>query len=102
MAKVIQVFTGTFTSLDQLVSLDIPRGSEEVAIRVLGSETAPAVVITVINNDFEPNIVQTTYRRDFQMIPEGQVLPVTFKKYVATLPFGPEKAQVHIIELVEV
>lgn len=100
MAKVIQVFTGTFTSLDQLVSLAIPRGSEEVAIRVLGSETAPAVVITVITDAVAVALTaDQLYTRAFEMVPEGQTLPVNFKKYVATLPFRPEKQQVHIIEV---
>lgn len=96
MPKTIQRFIATFTAIDEVVSLEIPRESEEVALRVLESETAPQIVIVVIVDE---SLVVGTYQRNFQMIAETEPLPETFKKYIASLPFGPLKNLVHLVEV---
>ena len=97
MSKTIQRYLGTFTALGQVVTLAIPIESETVALRVYESEASPQIGITAT----VPVLLTTppTYNRLFQLIADGVPLPETFKKYIATFPFGPQKNLVHIIEV---
>jgi hypothetical protein len=97
MPKTIQRYLGTLTALGQVVSLSIPIESETVALRFYESESTPQIGIVALVPLLP--LPLATYTRSFQLIPDGAVLPPTFKKYVATFPFGPQKELAHIVEV---
>jgi hypothetical protein len=97
-AKIV-VVTGIFKAIDQPVTLILPSDATELALRV---KTNPP-------EDIDPSIelvfldvvgpVGATFNRTFELNPDGEPLPETFVKYVATIPFGPLKTIVHMIEV---
>ena len=101
MQATIQRIFGTFTTVGVPVALTIPVASRTVALRFYESEISPVIgiiVVTVPDPSGAPSS-NATYRRLFQLVADGDPLPSTFKKYVATFPFGPNKNIVHIVEV---
>jgi hypothetical protein len=99
MPQIIQRFDAAFTTIDQPITLSIPQGSEEVALRVYRDQTPETLSIFVLMDVPDPANPVPTYERTFELILAAEVVPVNYKKYVATMPFGPSNEEVHIIEL---
>lgn len=99
MAKLITRVISTFDATGN-AQLTIPNGAESVALRFY--ENAPADVgqqIGVILLVDEPPMVPGNHIRSFVMIADGQPVPLEFKKYIATFPYGSTKLLVHCIEV---
>lgn len=94
-AKVISRYDAAFTQVNQVVSLELPINSLTVALRVYRDE----VLLTLFVLQEQAPETNQTYERTFMIIPIDDAVPESFKKYVATLPFGPDKIQTHIIEI---
>ena len=98
----IRTISGVFLAVDQAVTLVIPRDSIEVALRIKTNppaDTEPELDIVVLDSSLPGG---DTYSRTFELNPDGEALPQTFKKYIGTIPFGPDKQIVHIIEVGQV
>jgi hypothetical protein len=104
MSKLIQRFTASFPEVGQVVSVQIPTWCEEVALRVYDKYNPPMpppvpelVIVTVAGDP--PSAPPTYITRNFMLVPDSQALPDTFLKYIATIPFGPDKQIVDLIEI---
>jgi hypothetical protein len=101
MPQIIKEFDATFAAIDQPITLSIPRGSEELDLRV-HRDGGPQLVIFVKMDVPDPLNPPANYERTFQLILADEILPASYKKYIATFPFGTAKIQVHMIEVVPV
>lgn len=104
MAKFIQRFTAILPGLGSVVSLSIPTDAAEGGLRVYDKYEPPAppplptITIVVIANN-PPPADQTFLTRNFMLVSDIDPLPDNFVKWVATVPFGPEKQTANIIEV---
>jgi hypothetical protein len=95
MAQKIARYDASFTGINVPITLNIPQGSDEVAIRVYTDQKL--LSIFVLQDILIPP--GPTYSRTFELILDGQPNPPNYKKYLATIPFGPGNAQTHLIEI---
>jgi len=82
----------------------IPCEFQEVALRVYDKYVPPAAppppsVGVIAVAEVPPPTLPAWTTRFFELVQDGEVLPDTFLKYIGTVPFGPEKEPVHIIEV---
>lgn len=96
MAQVIVRYIANFAGVNEPITLSIPRGSEELDIRV---HREPPQVIVTVNTEFMPLVPAANYQRTFMLILDGQPNPEDFRKYIASLPFGPGLIETHLIEV---
>ena len=96
MDQQIASYAAIFSGINEPITLNIPEGSNEVSIRVDLDDDPPSLVIRVEQEIVDPPA--PTYSRTFILILADDALPANYKKYVATIPFGPGKIQTHIIE----
>lgn len=96
MEQIIQRYDAIFTGINEPITLSIPRGSEEVAIRVY---RGPQELSVFVLQEFPSPLPENNYARTFTLILADQPVPTNFKKYVATLPFGPGLIETHLIEV---
>src|SRR5271157_2051654 len=81
-------------------TLVVPNGTVSIALKFW--ENAPHDVgqmIGVIGLIDDPQSIPGTHSRLFTMLADGSPIPSNFKKYIATVPFGPTKTIVHVIEI---
>ena len=100
---IVQRFTAVFPVVDQVVSVQIPTWCQEVALRVYDRYVPPEpppdpelVIVTLAGTPTDP---PTYVTRFFTLVPDNQPLPENFVKYIATVPFGPDKQTVDLIEV---
>ena len=96
MAQIIQRYDAVFTAIDTPVTLAIPRGSQELEIRV---NRAQAEVTVRVLQDFPSAVPPSNYERTFQLILAEEPVPATYKKYIGSIPFGPGLVETHIVEI---
>jgi hypothetical protein len=97
MAKIIKSYNASFEGINLPITLTIPKGSEEVALRVFRDQEELSLFVL-----FDPSLPSTgTYTRTFELIGVDDPLPDNYVKYIATLPFGPSLTQVHLIEVMQ-
>jgi hypothetical protein len=99
MPQIIKRFDANFLQIDQPITLAIPLGSEEVALRVYRDQIPQSLSIFVLMDVPDPLNPPANYERTFELILADEVVPANYKKYIATMPFGPSNEQVHIIEV---
>jgi hypothetical protein len=99
MIKIITRVISTFDASGN-ATLTIPNHAEIVSLKFY--ENPPSDVdqqIAVILLTDDPPTVTGTHERKFVIIPDGQPVPVEFKKYIATFPYGATKLLAHCIEV---
>jgi hypothetical protein len=99
----IQRYSVELPAIGQVVSLQIPASAMEVALRVYDKYITPApppppsvAVVAVVGEPVDPPAFVTRF---FTLVADGQPLPANFLKYIATVPFGPDKQTVDIVEV---
>jgi hypothetical protein len=100
MTTIIKQLNGMPFDSNGNATLVVPNGT--VIIDLKFYENAPhdvGQVISVVGLIDDPQRIPGTHDRLFTMIPDGEPIPATFKKYIATVPFGPQKVIVHVIEI---
>jgi len=92
MRHIVKI-AGTFSALEETVSLSIPGGSEEVALRLYeeGLELSIFVIVDPVVN--EPPVL-----RNFLLTANAE-LPADFVKYVGSLLFLPFKTPAYVLEV---
>lgn len=96
MAKQLVTVTGSFQKPGIVINLAIPNHSSEAAFRLHrnpGSNPEIEIVMIQDTND------QAGFHNRAFLMSADPVLPDGFIKYVGTIPFGPGKVMVHIIEV---
>lgn len=96
MPKVISQYDAVFTAIGTPVAVAIPTAAEEVALRVYRDEGKLSLFF-LVDPSLSPD---PTFTRSFQLIGIADSVPDTYVKYIATLPFGGDKTEVHMIEVV--
>jgi hypothetical protein len=104
MPKFLQEFRVDLVALGTVYPLRIPTACQEVALRVYDKYVPPAAppppsVGVIAVAEVPPPTLPAWTTRFFELVQDGEVLPDTFLKYIGTVPFGPEKEPVHIIEV---
>ncbi len=97
--SVIRTISGVFTAIDVPVTMVLPVDAIEVALRVKTnppSDINPEIDLTFVDSGGPSG---PTFTRTFVLNPDGEVLPATFVKYIGTIPFGPAKQIVHMVEV---
>jgi hypothetical protein len=95
MAKIIKSYNASFEGINLPITLAIPKGSEEVALRVYREQEELSLFVLI-----DDSVAGTgAYTRTFELIGIDEPLPDNYVKYIATLPFGPSLTQVHLIEI---
>jgi hypothetical protein len=103
MSQFVVRFSVTLTEIGQTFPLLIPVNAADVALRVLcryePEDTPPPPTVVVITVKDTPDPVPLPFvTRKFILVPEGSELPADFGKYIAAVPFGPDKVLVNVIE----
>jgi hypothetical protein len=99
MTKIITRVISTFDTSGN-ATLVIPNHAESVSLKFYENppdDIGQQIAVILLLDD--PPIVAGTHERKFVIVPDGQPVPVEFKKYVATFPYGPNKILVHCIEV---
>lgn len=101
MALKVQRFVVTLSGIGEGFAMKVPINTE-VALRVHDkydpSQPPPnpmVVIVAVFDSDDAPALIT----REFTMVVEGDPLPANYLKYIGSVPFGPDKIQVDIIEV---
>ena len=90
--QTLQKVSGAFVNLGDTVTLTVPEGSLEAALRLY--DNGLEIALWVIVGDPVPVASET---RTFQLI-EGSSLPANFVKYIGSLLFG-GTVDAHVIEV---
>lgn len=112
MLKIMR-FGTVIAEVQKAFGLFIPKDGTDLALRVycryLPNQTPPPPQIVVVVAVQDPPISTTTNEkgevvpmqtlRNFMLWPLETDLPVDFVKYIATVPFGPDKTNYDIIEV---
>ena len=95
MPKVITQFDAVFAEIGEPVSVTVPLNASEVALRVYRDEGKLSLFF-LLDPGVSPD---PTFTRAFQLIGIADPVPDTYVKYIATMPFGPDKVETHMIEV---
>ena len=99
----IQQFVVELPGIGTVVSVSVPTWCEEVALRVQSKYVPPmppplpAIAIVTFSSVQPPG--DPTYNTRYFVIWDDTDLPAQYVKYIATVPFGPDKQTTHIIEV---
>jgi hypothetical protein len=102
MALTIKHYNLELDTVGIVGSITFPFGTE-VAFRVydkyLPNQVPPPPSIGIVTAEDPTTISPVMITRNFILVPGADPLPDNYLKYVATLPFGPTKETVHLIEI---
>lgn len=104
MTTIIKEFGAEFVDngMGPTATLVVPNGTTIISLKFY--ENAPkdvGQVIAVVGLLSDPQSIPGTHNRYFTMIPDSNPIPANFKKYIATVPYGPQKGIVHVIEILQ-